>query len=437
MASEVRASGVDLSFAPVVDLGRGNRASATAPSRTIRRSSPSSPAPTSRHARGRHGGDAQAFPRATVRCSKTRISTTRRPRPLDEIRALDLCPFVAGIDARADAVMMAHVVYPQVAPEPAAIRRAGSRTSCASEMGFRACVLRRHRHGRGVSPPAASRRASMRTWMPAATWSWSAIPELVDESLPRSTRRTLNTMALPGLIGRGAMAWEGLLADARYEDAQARSGGDVAELPPTCRPLANADSCTTADDRTARSRDGRAHPQRLSPAACRCYLTVMHGGCRSPALALELGARGLDLEFDYLHATPLPRRDLGRRRCTGSIARDAACAAAACCWSTTSSTKATRWPRCARGAAPGRRDVRIAALAVKRARPLRAGPARRLRGLVVPDRYVFGYGMDFHEQGRNLPAIYALRAMLRHRHADIAWASSAAPACTASPNSAT
>ena len=29
-------------------------------------------------------------------------------------------------------------------------------------------------------------------------------------------------------------------------------------------------------------------------------------------------------------------------------------------------------------------------------------------GVVVPDRYVFGYGMDFHEQGRQLPAIYAL-----------------------------
>ena len=29
-------------------------------------------------------------------------------------------------------------------------------------------------------------------------------------------------------------------------------------------------------------------------------------------------------------------------------------------------------------------------------------------GLRVPDRYVFGYGMDYHEQGRNLPAIYAM-----------------------------
>jgi hypoxanthine phosphoribosyltransferase len=30
-------------------------------------------------------------------------------------------------------------------------------------------------------------------------------------------------------------------------------------------------------------------------------------------------------------------------------------------------------------------------------------------GLEVPDRYVFGYGMDYKEQLRNLPAIYAVR----------------------------
>ena len=30
--------------------------------------------------------------------------------------------------------------------------------------------------------------------------------------------------------------------------------------------------------------------------------------------------------------------------------------------------------------------------------------------LEVPDRYVYGYGMDYHEQGRNLPGLYALVA---------------------------
>jgi hypoxanthine phosphoribosyltransferase len=53
--------------------------------------------------------------------------------------------------------------------------------------------------------------------------------------------------------------------------------------------------------------------------------------------------------------------------------------------------------------------VRIAALAVKRHD--RAVPDLQADyvGIEVPDRYVFGYGMDYHEQGRNLPAIYALK----------------------------
>ena len=30
-------------------------------------------------------------------------------------------------------------------------------------------------------------------------------------------------------------------------------------------------------------------------------------------------------------------------------------------------------------------------------------------GLTVPDRYVFGFGMDIHGAWRNLPAIYAVK----------------------------
>ena len=41
-------------------------------------------------------------------------------------------------------------------------------------------------------------------------------PELVDESLAAVQGRSLNTMALAGLVGRGAMGWDGLLADARH-----------------------------------------------------------------------------------------------------------------------------------------------------------------------------------------------------------------------------
>ena len=43
---------------------------------------------------------------------------------------------------------------------------------------------------------------------------------------------------------------------------------------------------------------------------------------------------------------------------------------------------------------------------IGRAKPIRAD----FVGVQVPDRYVFGFGMDVHECWRNLPAIYALKS---------------------------
>lgn len=57
----------------------------------------------------------------------------------------------------------------------------------------------------------------------------------------------------------------------------------------------------------------------------------------------------------------------------------------------------------------GARRVLIASLCTKRHDRLAEGIASDFNGLELPDRYVFGYGMDYHEQGRNLPGIYALR----------------------------
>jgi hypoxanthine phosphoribosyltransferase len=57
----------------------------------------------------------------------------------------------------------------------------------------------------------------------------------------------------------------------------------------------------------------------------------------------------------------------------------------------------------------GAKRVLIASLCCKDHDRLVEGIASDFNGVVLPDRYVFGYGMDYHEQGRNLPAIYALR----------------------------
>lgn len=55
----------------------------------------------------------------------------------------------------------------------------------------------------------------------------------------------------------------------------------------------------------------------------------------------------------------------------------------------------------------GARRVLIATLCTKEHDRRVPGIQTDFNGVIVPDRYVFGYGMDYHEQGRNLPAIYA------------------------------
>lgn len=56
----------------------------------------------------------------------------------------------------------------------------------------------------------------------------------------------------------------------------------------------------------------------------------------------------------------------------------------------------------------GAGKVLIAALCEKRHGRAVPGIHADFVGVEVPDRYVFGFGMDYYEQGRNLPGIYAI-----------------------------
>ena len=139
------------------------------------------------------------------------------------------------------------------------------------------------------------------------------------------------------------------------------------------------------------------------------YITIMHGGLPfAAALAMELGPRGIDLEFDYLHATRYRGQTSGsglawlHRPATAMQGRRVLLADDILDEGHTL-LAVKRWCE-DQGAA----DVRVAVLAVKRHDRRVEGIDADYVGLEVPDRYVFGYGMDYHEQGRNLPAIYAL-----------------------------
>ncbi len=58
----------------------------------------------------------------------------------------------------------------------------------------------------------------------------------------------------------------------------------------------------------------------------------------------------------------------------------------------------------------GATRVLIAVLCAKRHGRCVSGLDADFVGVEVPDRYVFGYGMDYYEQGRNLAAIWAVDA---------------------------
>lgn len=138
-------------------------------------------------------------------------------------------------------------------------------------------------------------------------------------------------------------------------------------------------------------------------------LTVMHGGMPfASRLAMEVGALGLDLEFDYLHATRYRGATSGgdlvwkHRPATPLQGRNVLLADDILDEGHTLDA-ILRWCH-----AEGAADVRIAALAVKRHDRCVPGMRADYIGVDVPDRYVFGYGMDFQDKGRNLPAIHAL-----------------------------
>ena len=139
------------------------------------------------------------------------------------------------------------------------------------------------------------------------------------------------------------------------------------------------------------------------------YLTVMNGGLPFAArLAFALGVRGLDLQFDYLHATRYRGRTSGsglawlHRPATPLRGRKVLLADDILDEGHTL-LAVKQWCEDEGAAA-----VRIAVLAEKRHDRCVDGICADHVGVQVPDAYVFGYGMDYYEQGRNLPAIYAL-----------------------------
>lgn len=138
------------------------------------------------------------------------------------------------------------------------------------------------------------------------------------------------------------------------------------------------------------------------------FLTVMNGALMfGGQLALAIRT---DLEFDYVHATRYRGTTSGselhwlREPIVSLQGRTVLLVDDILDEGHT--LKAVRDDCLRRGAT----RVLVATLCCKQHDRRAEGIQSDFNGVMLPDRYVYGYGMDYYEQGRNLPAIYALKA---------------------------
>jgi hypoxanthine phosphoribosyltransferase len=139
------------------------------------------------------------------------------------------------------------------------------------------------------------------------------------------------------------------------------------------------------------------------------FLSIMHGALPfAGQLALELGARGQDLQFDYLHATRYHGESAGElvwkhRPATSLFGRRVLLVDDILDEGFT--LQGVRQWCMEQGAT----DVRIAAMTVKLHDRCLSDVKADYSGIELPDRFVFGFGMDVNESLRTLPAIYAMK----------------------------
>jgi beta-N-acetylhexosaminidase len=228
MASEMLAIGLDLSFAPVVDLKRGNRAIGERAFHLA----PDVVAEFGRaYVRGMRGAGMAAtlkhFPGHGSVLEDTHFDAAVDPRALEVLRAEDLLPFRVGIEAGADAVMMAHVSYPAVDADPAGYSRRWI-SLLREEMGFRGVVFSDD-IGMAAAESAGGVAARIHAHYDAGCDSvLVCAPSLVPGALAAMDARELSPTALHPLLSRPADDWDVLTRAPRWQEARARLGIDTA-----------------------------------------------------------------------------------------------------------------------------------------------------------------------------------------------------------------
>ena len=143
MASELRAVGVDISFAPVLDLDYG--VSTIIGNRALHRRPEIVAELATAYQAGMHDAGMAAtgkhFPGHGAVAADSHLDLPVDERRFEDIEQWDLVPFRRLIDAGLAAVMMAHVVYARVDAQPAGYSRIWIRDILRSQLKFQGLVF--------------------------------------------------------------------------------------------------------------------------------------------------------------------------------------------------------------------------------------------------------------------------------------------------------
>jgi beta-N-acetylhexosaminidase len=142
MATEVLAVGLDFSFAPVLDLDY--QRSAVVGSRAFEGDPQRASELAGAFIRGMHSAGMAAtgkhFPGHGWAEADSHVAIPVDERGLDELRGQDLVPF-RKLATELDAVMPAHVIYPQIDDRPAGFSRRWLQDVLRDELGFRGLIF--------------------------------------------------------------------------------------------------------------------------------------------------------------------------------------------------------------------------------------------------------------------------------------------------------
>jgi beta-N-acetylhexosaminidase len=218
MASELRANDVDLSFAPVMDLARGNRIIGE-------RAFHADPKIVSElglaYLRGmRLAGMAATlkhFPGHGTVVEDTHVEPATDPRDLDALRATDLIPFADGFEAGAEAVMLAHVTYPAVDALPAGYSRVWIQDVLRDELGFRGVAFSDD-IGMAAAESAGGVNARVNAHLDAGCdLVLVCAPKLVDEAIESVRgREPCAPERVRTLCGAVASTWQALMDNPQH-----------------------------------------------------------------------------------------------------------------------------------------------------------------------------------------------------------------------------